>query len=655
MSKRAQTRSTEIAPGSFNEDSWQVRFDYSTGARVDRGIYLEDLVVSDDAIDTSRLDAGAVHLIRDHMPYGDPVGRVISHGVENGRAFAIVQLSRGEANSSTVEDIKSGVIRFCSVGYVPLETEVDDTGDRTIVTVTRWMPLEISLTPIPADIGAQTRSLPTNKTVAQKGKPMKNKVKTRATPEELETEIENLEVELDEAEADGDDEAVAEIDAEIDEVEAELEEAEDEAEAGDDAADAEDEVATDRQRSANILSLAKRNKLPIEVAMRAVERGTTEKAFRAMIKKRKLEQSPAPLPTARSRMLADERETMQRSAAVAVRDLFSRRPSEGAGQFRGMSISDLARRSIGREASMMSDEQAVRHALQMTRSGGMHSSSDFAFAHAIGAGIEMRIIEQQQNTQLYLDPIVEQTTVSNFLPVQSISVGGFPALKEIPEGGHRERGTVTNEGGSFSIDWFGSEFAYTFQAMVNDDPRILTRIVDNTVWAYAALKNKLAHEALGAKLGDGRTLFHATRGNLIANNPLDRAGLSKARKVMRDTKGIDGQPMNLNPETLVVPTDLEEAALRVTAQISPSSTDEVNTTLGQIKNVVVDPYMEEGTWILAANRMAADRIEMASLRGYEGLIVKHIEDPRTNGLIYSADTYIGAHPTGARGLVKSTS
>ncbi|WP_330448459.1 hypothetical protein FLP41_15155 [Paracoccus marcusii] len=78
MSTKAQTRSNQITPTSFDEKAGTIKVVYSTGARVDRGVYLEDLVVSEEAIDATRLDAGAVHLIRDHMPYGDPVGRVIS-------------------------------------------------------------------------------------------------------------------------------------------------------------------------------------------------------------------------------------------------------------------------------------------------------------------------------------------------------------------------------------------------------------------------------------------------------------------------------------------------------------------------------------------------------------------------------------------------
>lgn len=647
MSKRAQTRSTEIAPGSFNEDSWQVRFDYSTGARVDRGIYLEDLVVSDDAIDTSRLDAGAVHLIRDHMPYGDPVGRVISHGVENGKAFAIVQLSRGEANASTVEDIKSGVIRFCSVGYVPLETEVDDTGDRTIVTVTRWMPLEISLTPIPADIGAQTRSLPTTtKTVEQKGKPMKNKQKNRATPEELESQIEDLEVEQEEAEAEGDTAAVEEIDAEIDAVEAELEEAEAETE-GDDEAD--DEVATERARSANIFSMATRNNLPAAVAIRAIERGTSEKAFRAMIKQRKISNSPAPLAGARTSIQVDETEKRSVAATNAVYGLLSGKRSQDAGDFAGLGMAEIARASLGRSAVRMGNREVISAVLKRT---GMHTSSDFSFSSAAGGAIERRVREIFENLEMPLQPLVRSTLVNDFRAVDTYSIGGFPELKETPEGGEYEAGSVLTEAGSFSVKKYGRILRLSFEAMVNDDLRLLDTAIRGVASRGVKLRNKLIRASFDAKLADGRSLFHSTRGNVI-NVALDVEGLSAARSVMRKMKGIDGDAMGLSMKYLIVGPDLETKAQQLLSPITAAVTGQVNPFSGTLE-MIVDPLMEGNEWIISASPDYGDAIELADLRGYEGVQVEEVMDPVNDGFSWRARTFAGAHPTGWRGFVKST-
>lgn len=645
MSKKAQTRSNQITPASFDEKAGTIKVVYSTGARVDRGVYLEDLVVSEDAIDATRLDAGAVHLIRDHMPYGDPVGRVISHGVEDGEAFAVIQLSSGSANASTVNDIKTGVVRFVSVGYVPLETKVDESGDMTVVTVTRWMPLEISLTPIPADIGAQTRSLPTITNVAQKGKPMKTKAKTRATPEELESQIEDLEVEQEEAEAEGDTAAVEEIDAEIDAVEAELEEAEAETE-GEDEAD--DEVATERARSANIFAMATRNHLPAAVAIRAIERGTSEKAFRAMIKQRKISNSPAPLAGARTSIQVDEVEKRTAAATNAMYGLISGKRSTDAGDFAAMGPIEIAQHFLGRSAQMKSRREIARMAIR----SGMHTTSDFGFTTALGGAIDRRVREAHQNLDTPLLPMVQKTLVNDTRPYETYSAGGFPALKPVPEGGEYEGGTLITETSMGKVGKFGRRIDFSIESFINDDLRLIDGSISGIGRAYVTLQNKLFSAAWGDKLADGKAVFHASRGNLL-NVPLDVAGLGMARAALRRVKGIDGDDLFLSPKILIVSPELETDAQRLISPITAAVTGEVNPFAGTLQ-LIVDPLMQGNEWILAADPAMGDAIEMAELRGEEGVFIEQMNKPEIDCLSWKARVFTSVKMTGWRGLIKST-
>lgn len=682
MSTKTQTRSTKVAPSSFDEKAGTVKLIYSEGARVDRGSYLEDLVVSEDSIDASRLDAGAVHLIRDHMPYGDPVGRVISHGVEDGKAFAIVQLSRGSANASTVDDIKAGVIKFCSVGYVPLETEVDDTGDKTIVRVTKWMPLEISLTPIPADIGAQTRSLPTTTQPTAKRKstmaqtPTKRAKSTARTKpaakatrsvEELQTSVDELQVQLDAAKEAGTEDEAAEIAAEIEVIAAEIEDAaaeevadeiaaeieddaEGRAEGDDEGDDAEDEVASERTRAVAIHRIATRNQLPARVAELAIERGTSERAFRAMAKRHKIENSPAPLSaTARTSVQVDETEKRSVAATNAVYGLLSGKRSADAGDFAGRGIAEIARASLGRSAARMGDRDVITAIMKRS---GLHTSSDFSFTSAAGGAIERRVREIFEALEMPMEPLVRKTLVSDFRPVDTYSIGGAPALKETPEGGEYEAGTFLSESGSFSAKKFGRVVHMSMEAMVNDDLRLLDTALRGFAAQGVKLRNKLIRSAFDAKLADGRTLFHSTRGNVL-NVALDVEGLSVARAAMRKVKGIDGDAMGLSMKFLIVGPDLETKAQQLISPITAAVTGQVNPFSGTLQ-LIVDPLMEGNEWIIAASPDYGDAIELADMRGYEGVQVTEIEQPLIDGMSWKARTVAGAHPTGWRGFIKST-
>lgn len=655
--RQLQTRSLEIPPASFDDEAGTIEVIYSAGATVDRGYYIEELIVSDDAIDTSRLDAGAVHLIRDHIPYGDPVGRIVSHRVEDGQAIAVVKLSDGEANRSTVSDIKSGVIRFVSVGYVPLETDVDETGDKTVITVKRWMPIEISLTPIPADIGAQTRALPF--TPAQPKRTLKMskrmaKARTRMaalkalivgrSTAELDEKISELEAKIEEAK-DAPDADTAEIVAEVEDIAAEIEEiavAEVETEETEDTAD----VDAERTRAAEIFEIATRHGADAVTVTRALSEGRSVEEFRAMIKRNKVSGSPS---GANVRITVDEREKRSTAAQNAVFGLISGRRAQDAGDFAGMGLAEIARESMGRSASRMSNRDAVRAIMQRT---GMHTSSDFSFTSAVGGAIDRRVREIYESLEMPLAPVIRETTVGDFRPVDTYSIGGFPELKETPEGAEYEAGTVVTEGGSFGIKKFGRVLRVSFEALINDDLRLLDTAIRGVASKAVSLRNRQAHAAFSAKMADGKALFHADHRNLIGAVALDVAGLSAARAALRKQRGIDGEQMGLTPKYLIVGSDLETDAQRLISPITAAVTGEVNPFASTLE-LIVDPLIEGKSWIVAADANVGDAIELAELRGYEGVQIEEVFDPMNDGFAWRARTFSGAHPTGYRGFVKS--
>lgn len=653
----AQTRSIEITPSSYDDEAGTIEVVYSAGARVDRGYYLEDLVVSEGAIETSRLDAGAVHLIRDHAPWGDPVGRIISHRIEDGKAIAVVKLSDGDANASTVADIRSGVIRFVSVGYVPLETVADETGDRTVITVTRWMPIEISLTPIPADIGAQTRALPVHPAQTKRKITMSKRMAKAATrmaalralivgrsADEIEAKMDELDAKIEEAKdaADGD---VAEIVAEVEDLAAEVGELVAE-EIDDETPGADAGVEDERTRAAEIFEIATRHRVDPVTVTRAISEGASIEEFRSMIKRTKVDGSPS---GANVRITVDEREKRSAAAQNAVLALISGRSAQEAGDFAGMSLAEIARESMGRSAARMSNRDAVRAIMQRT---GMHTTSDFSFTGAVGGAIDRRVREIYQNLDMPLAPVVRETTVGDFRPVDTYSIGGFPELKETPEGAEYEAGTVVAEGGSFSIKKYGRVLRVSFEALINDDLRLLDVAIRGVASRAVALRNRAVHDAFSARMADGQPLFRTQRGNLIGPVALDVAGLSQARASLRKQRGIDGEQMGLTPKFLIVGPELETDAQRLISPITAAVTGEVNPFSSNLE-LIVDPLIEDKSWIVSADPNVGDAIELAQLRGYEGVQVEEDFDSAIDGFSWRARTFAGAHPTGFRGFVKS--
>jgi HK97 family phage prohead protease len=161
-----------VRSASFDEEANTVDIVWSTGADVLRedydGPFIERLSMEPSAVDLSRLNAGAP-MLDTHAAdcLGSVIGVVVSGSarIEDGKGLATVKLSSASSDADSISKIREGVIKNISVGYW-IERSERQEGNPPIVFVDKWTPLEVSAVPIPADAGAQIRS------VNSKGKPL---------------------------------------------------------------------------------------------------------------------------------------------------------------------------------------------------------------------------------------------------------------------------------------------------------------------------------------------------------------------------------------------------------------------------------------------------------------------------------------------------
>jgi phage head maturation protease len=166
-----QQRAATLRSSSFDADANTIDVVWTTGAAVRRsdpfdGEFDEILSLDPGAVRLGRLNAGAPFLdSHDGMSVARILGSVvpgsakIDTGQQNG--VATIQLSRARADADTVQKIRDGVIRNVSVGYLVHHANRVDGGRGEVdkLYVTDWEPVEVSAVPIPADPGAQIRSL----------------------------------------------------------------------------------------------------------------------------------------------------------------------------------------------------------------------------------------------------------------------------------------------------------------------------------------------------------------------------------------------------------------------------------------------------------------------------------------------------------------
>ena len=154
-------RSAVFQPQSFNPEARTVSVVFSSGAPVRRfdfdGPYEERLDLAPEAVDLTQLIGGPVLNSHDRFDVNSILGVVETAQVDGQRGTAMIRFS--ERAASIMADVRDGIIKSVSVGYLINQKRVDKdpTNGTRIITATRWTPKEISFVAIPADPAAKVR------------------------------------------------------------------------------------------------------------------------------------------------------------------------------------------------------------------------------------------------------------------------------------------------------------------------------------------------------------------------------------------------------------------------------------------------------------------------------------------------------------------
>lgn len=161
--------SVRAAFGSVNKDARTVDLIFSTGAAVDRRDtytgqrYREVLSMDPAHVRLDRLNAGAPLLDSHSGSYSvrAMLGSVQpgSVRIENKQGLATVRFSNRTDVEPVWQDVVDGIIRAVSTGYRVYKflESAPTSGGILTRTAVDWEPYEVSMVPMPEDIGSRTR------------------------------------------------------------------------------------------------------------------------------------------------------------------------------------------------------------------------------------------------------------------------------------------------------------------------------------------------------------------------------------------------------------------------------------------------------------------------------------------------------------------
>ena len=137
-----------------DEDDRRVRMSLSSEEPVERNFGMEVLEHTEEAIDMSRIASGNAPLLKDH-DMTKQIGIVEEAYLDRAdrKLRAVVRFGKNPLAREVYDDVKDGVVRNVSIGYVIKNME--QRGNDGTVVVNQWIPYEASIVAVPADnVGA---------------------------------------------------------------------------------------------------------------------------------------------------------------------------------------------------------------------------------------------------------------------------------------------------------------------------------------------------------------------------------------------------------------------------------------------------------------------------------------------------------------------
>ncbi len=660
-----QLRRAPILPATVNAEARSVDVVFTPGAAVRRRRWTgwdtsvpfdEILEVSDRAVDLTRLNAGAPAL-DSHSVWSShsQVGVVERAWIEGQEGKATIRFPReglDQAADRMFGLISDGILRNVSVGYSIERVKVVEPAAKGEVEqriVERWTPLEVSFVTVPADPRAQVRaadqasypveivdtrmqkeaSMPESTTIVAGDVPANHE--TRQAPVAAPANPEPTTARTPEPSPAPDSEAIATRAREA-----------------------------ERDRVSTIYDLTGRLNLERSFAEDLVKRGVSVDESRRLI----LDQVAAKSDVTRtfphvSIPLGGRDERVTRRDAVANALLHRYSPTlfpleDAARQYRGMTLLELARESLGNAGvntrGLSRDEVATR---------ALHSTSDFP---EILSAVTNKTLRQAYDAYPRTFALFcRQVLATDFKSMHRVQLGEAPQLLEVGESGEFKRGTLGESKESYKVKTYGRVVAITRQVLINDDLDAFTRIPAMYGNSIAQLESDVVWSIITANptMADGNALFHTAHKNLAGTGAaLDVASVGAARAAMALQTGLDKKTvLNIRPAFLIVPAALELKAEQLVAQnLVPADSAKVVPQSIRTLSPISEPRLDAASatsWYLAASPNQIDTIEYAYLEGQQGAYIETRNGFDVDGVEIKCRLDFGAKAIDWRGLYKN--
>lgn len=286
-------------------------------------------------------------------------------------------------------------------------------------------------------------------------------------------------------------------------------------------------------------------------------------------------------------------------------------------------------------------ENCDRSRLREAVGGAFRESLDSAsFANVLGNSLTRRMVSEY-NTAVEFQAwrrIASVVPINDFRTQERVRYGGYGDLAIVDEKDpYVSISSPTDEKATYGVKKRGNTEDITMEMIKNDDVGAIRGIPQKLGRAAQRTLAKFVFDFLRTNptIYDGLALFHASHGNL-ATAALDATSLAARRLAMlKQTEKDSGDRLGIGPRTLVVPVDLQQAAV----DLFKLSTNNEKTFIQALTlDIIPVWYWTDATdWCLVADPRDIPTIEVGFLDGAEEPSL-FVQDMPNSGSMFANDT-----------------
>lgn len=626
-------------PDSVNVEERTAELVFTAGADVARqdpwtgDPYVERLIVSNDAIDLGRLQAGAPLLdSHDRLTVRNQLGVVEDAWVEDGAGVAKVRFSKRKDAEDVLLDVADGIVRKVSVGYLQNQRSItENDGGPDLHEITRWTPFEVSFVAVPADNGAQVRQLEegTNHMEKKPDAPGDTGAETRAKPVESQASPPTLT-------------SLPDPQVEQRAVEAERARAGYIRDAGDKlgqqdlARELVDGGATIEEASRKLIDAAAAVPSNDEEVDHHIELGDGKRE--------------ATLVDLVSRGLTS------RFDPAAKKDL-----EHEAGYYANRPYLETARDLLEKDGIHLSRSATRSEIVDQVIALHARAAITTSILTSVNANISSRaLLMGYEAVPRTFAPIFRQSSAQNYRNNERVKLGDAANLAAVAENANYAEGALSDKKETYAIAKYGQILKFTREMMVNDDLNALSRRATMLGAAAARTENAVVWGILTANgnLADTNPIF----GPAVGSNPANDSGVAgvigaadfyAARAALNGMVSEAGQKLRIEPRYVVFSETHRQAVEELVRPPSPYT----NATVG---NVLVESYANSVVLVLEpevgdsiffiAEPLLIDTVEYAWLAGNVGVNLASDTVFESDAIRFRARDEFGAGAVDRRGM-----